>query len=36
MQVLVTYIKYYKNLIYDYDQIQIIFIPVMNSIHLFL
>ena len=35
-QVLVTYIKNCKNLIYDYDQIQVIFIPVMNSIHLFL
>ena len=36
MQVSVTYIKYCKNLIYDYDQIQVIIIPIMNSIHLFL
>ena len=36
MQVLVTYIKNCKNLIYDYNQIQVIIIPIMNSIHLFL
>ena len=36
MQVSVTYIKYCKNLIYDYNQIQVIIIPIMNSIYLFL